>query len=134
MGDAGTILFNPVFSPASRLTPPKDRHDEHGSIGSDASIRSIGAAGSILSVGSAGSILSVGSSGSLLSIGSAGSILSIGSIGSVLSIGSAGSIASIGSALSIGAVGGWCERRTRVVEAGATLLALGAVAAAALER
>ena len=84
--------------------------------------------GSLWSIGSAGSILSIGSAGSILSIGSAGSILSIGSAGSVASIGSWMSVGSIGSALSVGAVGGWCRRPGRAIEAGATLVALAALA------
>jgi hypothetical protein len=95
---------------------------------------SIGSSGSLWSIGSVGSILSIGSSGSLLSIGSSGSILSIGSFASVGSILSAGSVASVGSALSVGAVGGWREHPGRVVEAGATLLAVAALTTAALRR
>jgi hypothetical protein len=84
--------------------------------------------GSLWSIGSAGSILSIGSAGSILSIGSAGSVLSIGSAGSVASIASWLSVASVGSALSVGAVGGWLQRPGRVVEAGATVVALAALA------
>jgi hypothetical protein len=94
----------------------------------------IGSSGSLWSIGSVGSILSIGSSGSILSIGSSGSILSIGSFASVGSILSAGSVGSIASALSVGAVGGWRQRPGRVVEAGATLMAVAALASAALRR
>ena len=123
MVELPSIRFNPVMSPGSNvhLGP---RPGALGSIDSEGSIQSIGSVGSVLSIGSAGSVLSIGSAGSILSIGSAGSVLSIGSIGSV---------ASIGSALSVGAVGGWIERPGRLVEAGATLMAVAALATAALQ-
>jgi hypothetical protein len=130
------ILVNPVFSPFTSvpLGPPKAKLGGPAADSSVGSLLSLGGAGSIASIGSAGCIGSIGSAGSILSIGSVGSILSIGSAGSVLSIGSLGSVASIGSGFSVGALGGWCQGRPRVVEHGATLLALAALVTAALHR
>ena len=123
MSGPGTIIFNPVLSPGSRLEPP-------AKVGTRPAGSDGGSIGSLDSIGSAGSVLSLGSAGSILSIGSVGSVLSIGSMGSVLSIGSIGSVASIGSGFSIGAFGGWCERRGAVVETAASVLAIAALLAA----
>lgn len=127
------VQVNPVLSPFTTIVQeevapaPTPAEEPAGT-----ALWSIASEGSIASMGSAGSIASIGSVGSILSIGSAGSILSIGSAGSVLSIGSVGSVASIGSGFSVGALGGWGEHRTRVVEVGATLLAVAALATATL--
>jgi hypothetical protein len=120
---------------------PLDRRERRGppSLASRSSHRS---AWSVLSGWSAGSAVSLWSFGSVLSIGSAGSVLSIGSVGSILSIGSAGSVGSIGSAGSVFAIGasgqrppgsssGDDARHLALVEPGATLLGLAALAAAA---
>jgi hypothetical protein len=124
------VSITPIDQPARRRP---------GSFASRSSHRS---AWSVLSGWSAGSAVSLWSFGSVLSIGSAGSILSIGSVGSILSIGSAGSIGSIGSAGSVLAIGGSGQRpvgaspgddarHLALVEPGATLLGLAALAAAA---
>jgi hypothetical protein len=119
VGDAHRHV-NPVLSP---FTFVREGSAAGGSIGS---------AGSLWSIGSSGSILSIGSSGSILCIGSAGSVLSIGSAASVGSFLSFASIGSVASALSVGAVGGWLERPGKVVQAGATAMAVAALATAAL--
>jgi hypothetical protein len=82
----------------------------------------------VASLGSALSVLSIGSVGSIASIGSAGSIASIGSAGSVLSIGSVGALPGSRAATTTG------RRRLTVVDRGATLLGLAALAAAATGR
>jgi hypothetical protein len=125
------IHFNPILSPFSNIAfdHPRRPAPAPPAVASDGSV---GSAGSLWSIGSAGSILSIGSSGSILSIGSAGSILSIGSAASVGSLLSFGSVGSVASALSVGAVGGWLERPGQVVQAGATVLAVAALASAAL--
>jgi hypothetical protein len=122
------IHVNPVLSPFSKVDfdRPRSVVPEPASHG--------GSVGSLWSIGSAGSILSIGSSGSILCIGSAGSVLSIGSAASIGSLLSFGSVGSVGSALSVGAVGGWLERPGKVIEAGATVLAVAALASAALRR
>jgi len=122
------IHFNPIMSPFSKVALAEPGTQATASDLADCS------PGSLWSIGSAGSILSIGSAGSILSIGSAGSVLSIGSAGSVGSLLSFVSVGSVASALSIGGVGGWMERPGKVVQAGATLMALAALATAALDR
>jgi hypothetical protein len=118
------IHFNPILSPFSDVVLDQPRKA--------APHQSLGSSGSLWSIGSSGSILSIGSSGSILCIGSAGSVLSIGSAASVGSFLSFASIGSVASALSVGAVGGWLERPGKVVQAGATVMAVAALATAAL--
>jgi hypothetical protein len=111
---------------------PLDRRERRGppSLASRSSHRS---AWSVLSGWSAGSAVSLWSFGSVLSIGSAGSVLSIGSAGSVGSIGSAGSVFAIGASgqRPPGSSSGDDARHLALVEPGATLLGLAALAAAA---
>ena len=131
VGPGGMIVYKPVVNTwnQDRRPQPGRGRTSRGRRPSG-SIQSIGSIGSIQSIGSVGSILSIGSAGSVVSIGSAGSVLSIGSAGSILSIGSAGSIASVGSAMSVASFGGYRERPSALVQAGATVLAIAALVTA----